>query len=111
MTVTLPRAQLEPAALNVQHSYVCARQQGLANRIGNFFSGNPSNQQAVYEAAQQKIQNAARPSPLLPEAQKNTQSMPAGMLRRPGRARCCPKRRRTRSRCWRACSGRRGSSR
>ena len=81
MTVTLPRAQLEPAVLNVQHSYVCAQQQGLANRIGNFFSGNPSNQQAVYEAAQQKIQNAARPSPLLPEAQKNTQSMLAGMLR------------------------------
>ena len=80
--------------LNVQHSYVYAQQQGLANRIGNFFSGNPNNQQAVYEAAQQKIQNAARPSPLLPEAQKkarpslllpeaqkNTQSMRAGMLR------------------------------
>ena len=92
MTVTLPRAQLEPAVLNVQHSCVCAQQQGLANRIGNFFSGNPNNQQAVYEAAQQKIQNAARPSPLLPEApspllpeaQKNTQSMLAGMLRSPG---------------------------
>jgi hypothetical protein len=91
VTITLPRAQLEPAVLTVQHSYVCARQQGLANRIGNFFSRNPNNRQAVYEAAQQKIQNAARPSPLLPEAH--------------------PKRRRTRSRCWRPCSGRWGSSR
>jgi hypothetical protein len=80
-TVTLPHAQLEPAVLNVQHSYVYAQQQGLANRIGNFFSGNPNNQQAVYEAARQKIQNAAKQSPLLSEAQKNTQSMLAGMLR------------------------------
>jgi Protein of unknown function (DUF4230) len=77
----LPHAQLEPAVLNVQHSYVYAQQQGLANRIGNSFSGNPNNQQAVYEAAQQKIQNAAKQSPLLSGAQKNTQSMLAGMLR------------------------------
>ena len=32
-------------------------------------------------AAQQKIQTAARQSPLLSEAQKNTQFMLAGMLR------------------------------
>ena len=80
VTVTLPKAQLEPAVLNVGQSYVYAQQQGLANRIGNFFSGNPNSQQQVYVAAQQKIQTAARQSPLLPEAQKNTQSMLAGML-------------------------------
>lgn len=81
VTVTLPRAQLEPAVLNVHQSYVYAQQEGLANRIGNFFSGNPNNQQKVYEAAQEKIQNAARSSQLLPEAQKNTQSMLQGMLK------------------------------
>ncbi|HEX3752391.1 MAG TPA: DUF4230 domain-containing protein [Streptosporangiaceae bacterium] len=81
VTVTLPKAQLEPAVLNVHQSYVYAEQQGLANRIGNFFSGNPNSQQKVYEAAQTKIQNAAKSSPLLSQAQKNTQSMLTGMLK------------------------------
>jgi hypothetical protein len=81
VTVTLPHAQLEPAVLNVRKSYVFAQQQGLANRITNFFSGNPNSQQQVYELAQQKIQTAAGQSPLVSEAQKNTQAMLEGMLR------------------------------
>jgi hypothetical protein len=80
VTITLPRAQLEPAVLNVRQSYVFAQQQGLLNRIGNFFSGNPNSQQQVYILAQQKIETAARQSPLLAEAQKNTSSMLTGML-------------------------------
>ncbi len=80
VTVTLPKAQLEPAVLNVSQSYVYAQQQGLFNRIGNFFSGNPNSQQQVYILAQQKIETAARQSPLLAEAQKNTEGMLDGML-------------------------------
>jgi hypothetical protein len=80
VTVTLPKAQLEPAVLNVSQSYVYAEQQGLFNRIGNFFSGNPNSQQQVYELAQQKIQTAAQQSPLLAQAQKNTVAMLDGML-------------------------------
>jgi hypothetical protein len=80
VTVQLPTAQLEPAVLNVSQSYVFAEQQGLFNRIGNFFSGNPNSQQQVYILAQQKIDTAARQSPLLPEAEKNTQEMLTGML-------------------------------
>ena len=80
VTIRLPRPQLEPAVLNVKQSYVFAQQQGLFNRIGNFFSGNPNNQQRVYILAQQKIQTAARQSPLLAEAQRNTTSMLTGMM-------------------------------
>jgi Protein of unknown function (DUF4230) len=80
VTVTLPPAQLEPAVLNVSQSYVYAEQQGLVNRIGNFFAGNPNSQQAIYILAQQKIQNAARQSALLTEAQHNTRDMLDGML-------------------------------
>ena len=80
VAVTLPKPQLQPAALNVSQSYVYAQQQGLFNRIGNFFSGNPNSQQQVYQIAQQKIQTAARQSPLLAEAQKNTEGMLTGML-------------------------------
>ena len=79
-SVALPDPRLEPAVLNVRQSYVYAQQQGLLNRIGNFFSGNPNSQQQVYILAQQKIQAAARRSPLLAQAQKNTRGMLAGML-------------------------------
>jgi hypothetical protein len=81
VTVKLPRAQLEPAVLNVDQSYVYAEQQGLLNRIGNFFSGNPNGQQQVYILAQQKIQTAATQSPLISDAQHNTQDMLTSMLR------------------------------
>jgi hypothetical protein len=80
VTVTLPKPQLEPAVLNVNQSYVYAEQQGLLNRVGNFFSGNPNSQQQVYQIAQDKIETAAKQSPLLADAQKNTQGMLTGML-------------------------------
>ena len=80
VTVSLPKAQLEPAVLNVSQSYVYAQQQGLFNRIGNFFSGNPNSQQQVYILAQQKIQAAAQQSTLLSEAQRYTEGMLDGML-------------------------------
>ena len=66
--------------LNVKQSYVFAQQQGLLNRIGNFFSGNPNSEQQVYVLAQQKIQTAARQSLLLAEAQSNTTGMLTGMM-------------------------------
>ena len=80
VTVRLPEPELAPAVLDVKQSYVFAQQQGLLNRIGNFFSGNPNSQQAVYELAQQKISEAARNSPLVAEAKTNTRGMMAGML-------------------------------
>jgi len=81
VTITLPAAQLEPAVLNVKQSYVFAEQQGLLNRIGNFFSSNPNNQQQVYIRAVQKIQAAARRSPLIAEAERNTTAMLNGLMR------------------------------
>jgi hypothetical protein len=80
VTVTLPHAQLEPAVLNVGQSYVYAEQQGLLNRVGDFFSGNPNSQQQVYVLAQQRIQNAARASALITDAQRNTTAMLDSML-------------------------------
>jgi uncharacterized protein DUF4230 len=81
VAIKLPRAQLEPAELNVSQSFVFAEQQGLLNRIGNFFSGDPNSQQQVYILAQQKIETAARASTLLAQAQRNTQDMLNSMLR------------------------------
>jgi hypothetical protein len=80
VTVTLPTPQLEPAVLNTRQSYVFASQQGLVNRLDNFFGGNPNSQQAVYISAQQHIEAAARRSPLLTDARQNTSAMLTGML-------------------------------
>jgi hypothetical protein len=80
VTVMVPRARLEPAVLNVRRSYVFAQQQGLLNRIGNFFSGNPNSQHQVYVLAQQKIAAAAQRSAMLTQAQRNTRSMLTGLL-------------------------------
>src|SRR5215472_4709141 len=80
-TVTLPAAQLEPAVLNVKQSYVFAQEQGLLNRIGSFFSSNPNSQHQVYVLAVEKIQAAARRSPLVAEAERNTTAMLTGLLR------------------------------
>ena len=80
VTVTLPAARLEPAVLNVSQSYVFAEQEGLVNRIGDFFSGNPNSQQQVYVLAQQRIQYAARTSALQVDAERNTTQMLDGML-------------------------------
>jgi hypothetical protein len=80
VTITLPKAHLEPAVLNVGQSYVFAQQQGLINRVANFFSGNPNSQQEVYILAQRRIQYAARASSLLADAQRNTAAMLTGML-------------------------------
>jgi len=81
VTITLPDAQLEPPVLNVSQSYVFAEQQGLLNRVADFFSGNPNSQQQVYILAQQRIAAAAQHSQLLSEAQQNTRDMLQEMLR------------------------------
>ena len=81
VTVRVPSARLEPAVLNVRRSYVFAQQQGLLNRIGNFFSGNPNSQHQVYVLAAQKIHSAASHSALLTQAQRNTRLMLNGLLR------------------------------
>jgi hypothetical protein len=80
VTIRLPGAELEPAVLNVSQSYVFAEQQGVVNRIATFFAGNPNSQQAVYIAAEQRINAAARTSPLRADAQRNTTAMLDSML-------------------------------
>jgi hypothetical protein len=80
-TVRLPPAQLEPTNLNPQRSYVFATERGLINRMGDFFSGNPANQQQLYVLAGQKIQAAATESGLRQRADQNTKLMLQNMLK------------------------------
>jgi hypothetical protein len=79
-TIKLPHAQLEPANLDVQQSYVFGQQQGLFTRLGNLFGGNPNGQQQVYVLATQKIEDAAKQSQLVADAERNTTNMLTGLL-------------------------------
>jgi Protein of unknown function (DUF4230) len=81
VTVRLPRARLEPTNLDPRHSYVFATQRGIFNRIGDFFGGNPGDQQQLYSLAAQKIQAAAQQSGLRERADQNTKLMLENMLR------------------------------
>jgi len=80
-TIVLPPAQLAQAALDPTRSYVFAQQRGLFNRIGDFFSSNPNDQQKLNILAAQKIQTAAGASGLTQRAEQNTSAMLQGLLR------------------------------
>ncbi|HEY0540401.1 MAG TPA: DUF4230 domain-containing protein [Actinoallomurus sp.] len=81
VTVHMPHAQLEKTNLDPKHSYVFARQRGLFDRFGDFFTSNPNQQQQLYVLASQKIQDAANASGLTQRADANTKSMLTNMLR------------------------------
>jgi hypothetical protein len=80
-TIKLPHAQLEPTTLDPKHSYVFATQTGLLDKIGQFFSGNPNDQQQLYVLAAQKIQTAAQQSGLQDRADQNTKLMLTNLLK------------------------------
>lgn len=80
-TVRLPRARLEPTNLDPKRSYVFSTQRGLINRMGDFFSGNPNDQQQLYVLASKKIQTAAAESGLRERADQNTKAMLQNMLK------------------------------
>lgn len=79
-TLSLPHAQLEAATLDVKQSYVFAQQQGLFTQLNSFLSGNPNSQQAVYELAQKKIEQAAAGSAVRADAERNTRAMLVSLL-------------------------------
>ena len=81
VTIRLPHAQLEKTNLDPKHSYVFAQERGLFDRIGDFFSSNPNQQQQLYQLAAQKIQDAAGASGLAARADENTKQMITNLLR------------------------------
>ncbi|WP_369251388.1 DUF4230 domain-containing protein [Streptomyces sp. R41] len=80
-TLRLPHAALGKPALDPDHSYAVSKQRGLLDRIGDIFSGNPNNEQAVQKLAVKHIGDAAKDSRLTSRAETNTTSMLEGLLR------------------------------
>ncbi|MBB2909964.1 hypothetical protein FHS43_001210 [Streptosporangium becharense] len=81
VTVKLPRAQLEKPNLDNKRSYVYAQQRGLFDRVEDFLSSSPSDQQELYLLAEKKIAEAAQASDLRNRADQNTKIMLEGMLK------------------------------
>jgi hypothetical protein len=82
--IALPAPQQSQAALDLQRSYVVAVERGLLNRIGDAFRSDTSQQQRVYQLAQQRITEAARGSGLDQRAKDNTQKMLQSLFGRLG---------------------------
>jgi hypothetical protein len=81
VTVRLPHAQLEKPNLDNKRSYVFAHERGLFDRVSDFFSSSPQNQQELYTLSEKKIAEAAATSDLRTRADQNTRTMLEGLLR------------------------------
>ncbi|GII01242.1 DUF4230 domain-containing protein [Planobispora takensis] len=80
VTVRLPRAQLEKTNLDNKRSYVYSQERGLFDRVSDFLSSSPGEQQELYVLAEKKIAEAALASDLRNRADQNTKMMLQGML-------------------------------
>jgi hypothetical protein len=81
VTITLPAPGLEKPNINHEKSYVFATQEGLVNKIGDIFKGNPNKERELYLLGEQRIAQAARDSGLSDRAAGNTKQMLTQMLR------------------------------
>jgi hypothetical protein len=81
VTIRLPRAALEKPNLDNRRSYVYHQQRGILDRVQDFLSSSPQNQQELYVLAEKKIAEAATASDLRSRADQNTKAMLQGMLK------------------------------
>ena len=80
VTITLPPPELSEVTLDHDRTYVETRNRGLLDRVGGVFSGNPSNDQPLYQAAESKLSEAAAASELQALGEKNTRTMLESLL-------------------------------
>lgn len=78
--IELPAPQLADPKLDLDRSYVFAEEQGLFNKIGDFFGGDPNRQRETLIVAQDRIAAAAKTSGLTQRAEENTRKTLEGLL-------------------------------
>jgi hypothetical protein len=71
--LTLPEPQLSDADIEESSARIINRNRGLIDRADDFFSENPTDDQPLYAAAEEKVAAAARESDLVEEARTNTE--------------------------------------
>ena len=80
VTITLPEPTLDDARLDNEQTEVINRDRGLLNRLGGIFTGDPVDDQDLYVAAENKLEQAAADSELLDRAKDNTEKMLRGLV-------------------------------
>jgi Protein of unknown function (DUF4230) len=78
--IALPMPQLGDPKLDLERSYVFAEEQGLFNKVSEFFGGDPNRQRETLLVAEQRIASAAKVSQLTARAQENTRKTLEGLL-------------------------------
>lgn len=71
--LTLPEPQLGDADIEESSARIIGRDRGLIDRVDDFFADNPTDDAALYAAAEEKVAAAARESDLVEEARTNTE--------------------------------------
>lgn len=70
--LVLPEPQLSDAEVEESSTRIVSRDRGLIDRFEDAFSGNPTDDSKLYQAAEDKLAEAASQSDLLAEARANT---------------------------------------
>ena len=73
--VTLPQPTIADPVIDHEQSHVMNRDRGLFNRLGGLFSDNPTSEAALYDAASQKMADAAAESGLVAMAQDHVEDV------------------------------------
>jgi hypothetical protein len=82
--VTLPGAYAMEPVLDHDQSHVMNRDRGLLNRLGGIFNDNPTSEAGLYDAAMDKMADAAGQTDLIAQAQENTTFVLTSMLKSMG---------------------------
>ena len=73
--VTLPQPTIADPVIDHEQSHVMNRDRGLFNRLGGLFSDNPTSEAALYDAAGQKMADAAAESGLVAMARDHVEDV------------------------------------
>ena len=80
-TFSLPKPRLGDVRIDPANSRVIARDRGLLDRVGGAFVDNPTSEQPLQLAAQEKSARAAAESDLLRRSEDNTRAMLTALAR------------------------------
>jgi hypothetical protein len=73
ISLRLPAPELQPADIEERSTKILTRDRGVLDRAEDFFASNPTDDTALYRAAEQKVDAAAASSDLQQTARTNTE--------------------------------------
>lgn len=80
VTVTIPPPTLSTARIDNSKTRIYSRERGILNRVGDFVSDQPVDDQPLYVEAEDRMEAAAKASDLAGVARENTEEMLTAML-------------------------------